>query len=168
MYTKAILLASVFLACHAATAKVSMVKVYSGKIPTGNGYTIKLEIPKDWDDPGAYTKVTLYQKGKSVFSLNELQASDLKNVDNFPENTKNIGKYLKTFPLSFKSRSQHVLAMSNWMGGSSDDELILVSLFNHTPKVIFQKSVKVLFIKDFDGDGYYDILKAGGRGEPNG
>jgi hypothetical protein len=166
MMIRALVLYFILLSSLLAVAKDSMKEVYSGKIPVSGSYGIKLEVPKDWTDPGDYTKATITFDGKTLFSLKDLQASSLVNVGEFPSGTKSMGKYLKVFPAGVKSKSQFILALSNWIGGSGDDELILVSLKENTAKLSFRESTKIAAIKDFDGDGYFDLLKTGGRGEP--
>ncbi len=150
-------------------AEESMKEVYFGKTPGLKNYDVRLQIPKGWDEQGDYTKITIYKKGKSVFELTDLQATSLNNVDKFPKQTKNMGKYLKIFPVGLKApNSQILLAFSNWRGGSAPDELILINFSKDVPKKIFQESIKLTAIEDFDKDGYYDLLKLGGRGEPTG
>jgi hypothetical protein len=148
-------------------AKEKMKTVYQGKLPLGN-LQVKLEIPVVWNDPGEYTSLKIIKNHKVIFSKVNLQASKLKNVHEFPAKTQSLGQYLKIFPASKKAgNTQYFLAFSNWVGGSSDDALILLKITsNSTPKEVFNQAITVTAIKDYNRDDLLDILKEGGRGEP--
>ncbi|MFZ4403747.1 MAG: hypothetical protein ACOYOK_06560 [Pseudobdellovibrionaceae bacterium] len=136
-------------------SKVKMNTVYDGKIPTKDNYRIKLEIPIDWNadaDPGEFTTLIILKNGKAVFTQTDLQGSKLENVGEFPIGTQLLGKYMKVFSIGPKLESQFILAASNWSGPEAD-QLILISLSDKQPKILFRQSIDKAAIRDFDGDG---------------
>ncbi|MGZ3790115.1 MAG: hypothetical protein ACXVLQ_16385 [Bacteriovorax sp.] len=162
-----VLVIAVFVSQNSLFGKEKIKTVYFGKLPLGS-LQVKLEVQEDWNDPGEFTSLKIIKGNEVIFSIANLQGSKLKSVLAFPAGTKSLGQYLKTIPVSTKSdNAQYFLAFSNWVGGSSDDEFVLLKMSgNNKPKEVFHQSIEVASIKDYNGDGLLDILKTGGRGEP--
>lgn len=142
--------------------------VYRGKLPWGKDFSVKIYLPEDWNDPGHFSELNIFKGQLRVFTLKAMSGEKIsQSVDKFPAGTKSLGEYMKVVPLT-KDHQEKALFLSNWVGGSDDNEIIILGI-DHKSNVYlsFKESVHLAKIADFDGDGKYDLLKKGGRGEPS-
>jgi hypothetical protein len=153
------------LLIYFAYAQQPLQQIFKGQIPNTN-YQIMLELPAGWDDPGFFTRLTITDGVKTAVALKDLQGTSLEDVKSFPAATLNLGKHVRIFPAS-KDAKDRFLILSNWVGGSDWDQLILLHV-SEQGKIsrVFQKSMLATTIKDYDGDGFFDLLEEGGKGEP--
>lgn len=151
------------------TAQAKLEQVYEGTLPWGDRkITAELEVPKPWDQQGAYTTLTLSENGKKIFSLKNLHAGKISSVGSFPEATESYGEYLKMIPLDSKATVRG-LVLANWVGGAQQDQFIIIVMDDKgVPYTALRKSLYISTLKDYDDDGKIDILVHGGSGEPVG
>jgi hypothetical protein len=155
-----------------AAEPMKLNKVFEGRLPWKGNYTVKLELPAGWNgDPGDFTRMTISTKGKPDFVLGDkegLQGQSIREVRILPKGTTKLGKFLQMIPSAAKG-STKFLGFDQWRGGSNNDLLYLIGLNNSGEIYIaFQSPIQSTEIRDFDGDGKFDIINKGGLGEPTG
>ncbi|MGZ3694401.1 MAG: hypothetical protein ACXWQO_09470 [Bdellovibrionota bacterium] len=151
---------------------VKMDKVFEGKIPWKGNYSVRLELPSNWyGDPGDFTRLIISEKGKTLLNLgdnNSVQAEAIKSVVSLPKGAKKLGKFLTVIPSAPKG-GESLLGFDEWMGGSSSNQLNLIGKNSAGDvSLVFQAILQKGEIRDYDGDGKFDILSRGGMGEPTG
>jgi len=137
--------------------------VYDGSFTTAPKIRVLAQIPNNWNDPGEFTRFTLFKNGKEALKMDDIVASTL-DQKSFPDDAEKIKNFMVVFPQSAKS-IRKLLAISHWLGASNPDELILIDLSLKKPKVVFRKSEFFKEVRDYNGDGLYDLIKPGGNGE---
>jgi len=157
----ALVLAALSFTAHAE--EPALKTVYDGSFTTAPKIRVHAQIPEAWNDPGEFSKLTLYKNGKEALKMDDVQASTL-DQKSFPDEAEKIKNFMVVFPQSAKS-IRKLLAFAHWRGASHADELILVDLSLKKPKVIFRKSEHFKEVRDYNGDGLYDLIKPGGNGE---
>ena len=160
-----------FQSAHADSEK--MKSIFTGKLSWAGNYSVHLELPEGWNDPGEFSHLTILKDKTVVFELKDLQAERMSSSRADPAGTKDLGGHnkmgelLKMIPLD-KKHKVWALALSDWIGGSSDNNFILLAKDDSSDIYqAFKESITIAKIADYNGDGKLDVLKQGGRGEPS-
>jgi len=151
------------LSFTARAEETALKTVYDGSFTTAPKIRVLAQIPEVWNDPGEFTKFSLFKNGKEALKMDDILSSNL-DQKSFPDVAEKIKNFMVVFPQSAKS-NRKLLALSHWLGGSSPDDFILIDLSLKKPKVIFRKSEFFKEVRDYNGDGLYDLIKPGGNGE---
>jgi len=125
---------------------------------------LQLEIPKDYDDPGDFTRIRIRVAGQPELVLDNedgwiKHATEQQSPFYSAMRSANLVHSERVLVLSFSTFEAPVMILRSW-GYASDPERIHLIGFTRSgrPVLIFNKEFDVLRFEDIDGDGRAELI----------